>query len=142
FDSITSISHWHGFNKEVMMTLAIIAVGAVVYWYRTYYKKVYILFPKAFSFDALYHRMFPFADRISKQITNSYMTGMLNHYFLYICFFFLFSVGGVFVKNGEFIFSRDGVQKLTAVPGMIAAGIEGGGSGVLLTEPRHAPVET
>lgn len=140
FDSITSISHWHGFNKEVIMTLAIIVLGAVVYWYRTYYKKVYILFPKAFSFDALYHRMLPFADRISKQITNSYMTGMLNHYFLYIFFFFLLIVGGMFVKNGEYIFSFDGDQKLTAFPVMIAAGIAVAGFGIMLAKSRLTAV--
>src|SRR5699024_5273132 len=110
-------------NKEVMMTLAIIAVGAVVYWYRTYYKKVYMLFPKAFSFDALYHRMLPFADRISKQITNSYMTGMLNHYFFYIFFYFCFIVGAMFVTYGQCIFILGGDQKLTAFLVMIAAGI-------------------
>src|SRR5699024_12740932 len=98
----------------------------------TYYKTFYILFTKASSFDALYHRMLPFSDRISKQIINSHMTGMLNHYFSYIFFFFLFIVGGMFVKNGEFIFSLDGDQKLTAFPVMIAAGIAVAGFGIML----------
>src|SRR5699024_9946598 len=98
------------------------------------------LFPKAFSFDASYHRMLPFADRISKQITNSYMTGMLNHYFLYIFFFFLFIVGGMFLYIGAFIFRFDGVLKITSFFVLIASGIAFSGFRIMLAKSRLTAV--
>lgn len=91
---IGSISHWHGFNKELFMTLGIIIVGSVLYLLRHYVKKVFILFPHELSLDRFYNRSLHYSDHLAHKITDSYMTGYLRHYFSYLFVFIIIIIGG------------------------------------------------
>lgn len=88
------ISAWHGFNTELMMTIAIVIVGVSLYMLYKYWSRVYSFFPKSRSFDALYNNLVLYIEKVTSRITNSYMTGFLRDYFVYIFLFFIFVLGG------------------------------------------------
>jgi len=102
---IGNITYWHGFNTEVKMTLALVILGVILYIFRDYFLKVFILFPKNLSFDNIYSHFIIWIDSVSKSITNLYMTGLLRHYMSYIFIFFSTILGSALFYLGALSFS-------------------------------------
>ncbi len=120
---IGDIQHWHGFGKEVWMTIGIIIFGSLLYWYRTVYKKVYIVFPPGLSLDHLYNWFLDFLDHVAKMITDSYMSGKVRHYFIYIFVVFLLLIGGAFFYLDAFSVSLQEDQSIGGFTWIIAGTI-------------------
>lgn len=91
------ISHWHGFNKELFMTMSLIIIGTFIYMSRHSFKKVFLFFPKELSLDRLYNRTLYYSDRLAHKITSTYMTGYLRDYFTYLFVFVIVMLGGTFI---------------------------------------------
>lgn len=91
-----NIAHWHGFTKELWMTVGIIVFGTVLYFYRKQFKKVFSFFPYEMSIDRFYNRSLYYSEKLAKKVTNLYMTGYLRHYFSYIFIFIVVVIGGTF----------------------------------------------
>lgn len=102
---IGDIALWHGFNTELMMTIGIVVIGIVLFIFREYVRKIFIIFPKSLSFDTLYNNTIANVDIFAKKITNFYMTGYLKHYFAYIFLFFSVVLGGALLYLDAFSFS-------------------------------------
>src|SRR5699024_12639161 len=88
----------------------IIFIGVILFVFRQYVRKVFILFPRVLSFDTLYNNTLEYMDYFAKKITNFYMTGFLKHYFMYIFLFFIFILGGTFMYFDVFAFSLQNNQ--------------------------------
>jgi len=122
-ESIGDIVLWHGFNTELMMTIGVVLLGSVLYFLRNYFRSALNLFPKSISFNSLYHLLLNTSDRISKAITDVYMTGYLRDYFTYIFIFFILLLGGSLYSLDAFQFSIKNDQALGPFEWLLAATI-------------------
>src|SRR5690625_2277244 len=99
-----SITAWHGFNTELLMTIAIVLVGGSLYLTLRHWRGVYRLFPETRSFDAVYNRSLSGMEKGSAKLTKLYMTGFLRDYLVYIYLFLVAVTGAVFIYTGAFSF--------------------------------------
>jgi len=95
-NEIGTISYWHGWNTELFMTLGIIIVGTLLFFWRHQIKKIFVLLPYELSLDRLYNRTLHYGDRLAHKITDLYMTGYLRDYFTYLFVFVIVLLGGTF----------------------------------------------
>ena len=133
---IGNIVWWHGVNKELMMTIGVVIFGIIVYILRSYFKKVFILFPKSLSLDALYHFILDSVDIIAKKITNLYMTGYLKNYLSYIFVFFVILLGGALYFLDAFFFSMEADKAIHPFEWILAGTIIVAGVTILLAKSR------
>ena len=133
---IGDIALWHGFNTELMMTIGIVIIGTLLYIFRDYFKKIYVLFPRSISFNGLYNFLLDFTDRLSNKITNLYMTGYLRHYMMYIFVFFVILLGGTFIYLDAFQFSLENDQSIDTFSFLLATSIIVAAIAVLLAKSR------
>ncbi|MGM7634086.1 Na+/H+ antiporter subunit A [Bacillus sp. Hm123] len=87
------ISHWHGFNTELMMTIGVVALGAIMYMTLNKWSKVYQIFPNKVTLNALYDTSLYAAERGSYTLTKSVMTGYIRTYLVYVFVFFIGILG-------------------------------------------------
>ncbi|TQR21578.1 Na+/H+ antiporter subunit A [Psychrobacillus vulpis] len=97
-----SIYAWHGFNAELMMTIGVIVIGALLYNQLKKWKPVYGLFSQKYTFNMLYNSMLSSTEKGSTIVTKGYMTGFLRDYLVYIFVFFIVTVGGFLFYSGAF----------------------------------------
>ncbi|WP_128656943.1 Na+/H+ antiporter subunit A [Paenibacillus sp. 598K] len=125
------ISFWHGFNTELKMTLGVIALGVVLFLTKRYWMRIYGYLPGNLSFSKIYDFLLKGSQRFSRAITDTYMTGSLRHYMIYI-FAFLVLVGGYFLlrinpfeRHGNIVFAEITVYEaiLTGVLILAAAAV-------------------
>lgn len=95
------ISVWHGFNLELWMTIGVIGIGLLLFLSIKKWIKLYALTPKKFTMNGLYQYIDQGLTPFSKKITNSYMTGYLRDYLIYILGFMILLVGGSFILSGN-----------------------------------------
>lgn len=100
-----TISQWHGFNLPLSMTIGVIVFGALLYKFYKSWRWIYTITPDNWSFNALYDFTLSRGVKVSRKITNTYMTGDLRHYLLYIFVFFFLLVAGSFVMLGAYDFT-------------------------------------
>ena len=139
-DMIADIALWHGFNTELMMTIGIIIVGTLLYIFRDYFKKIFILFPRTISFNAIYHFLLDFTDRMSNTITNFYMTGYLRHYMMYIFVFFTILLGGTMIYLDAFEFTLRGDQPLGVFSSLLAFSIVVAAIAIIFVKSRLSAI--
>ena len=135
-DLIGDIALWHGFNTELMMTIGIVIIGIILFIFREYVRKIFILFPRSLSFDTLYNNTIVKIDIFAKKITNFYMTGYLKHYFAYIFLFFSLVLGGALLYLDAFSFSLAGDQPVDIFMWIIAILIIVTGIVILFSKSR------
>ncbi|SDN44281.1 multisubunit sodium/proton antiporter, MrpA subunit [Psychrobacillus sp. OK028] len=99
------ISAWHGVKPELLMTIGVIIIGALLYKYLKLWKPfVYGFFPSIFTFNSLYNNLLASSVRNSNIVTNRYMNGLLRHYLVYIFVFFIVTVGSYLLYSRAFSF--------------------------------------
>lgn len=97
------IQAWHGWTSpELWMTVGVVIVGLILYRTFDHWKKFYGIIPKRLHLNSIYESVISFSEAFSKRLTNSYMTGHLTHYFVYIYVFFIAIVAGYFVYEDVF----------------------------------------
>ncbi|MFC0299711.1 Na+/H+ antiporter subunit A [Virgibacillus soli] len=101
-DLLFPISIWHGWNTEIFMTIGIVIIGSFLYKTFRYWSGIYRLFPTSLSLDALYHVTLSRLETGSKKVTNTYMTGHLRDYLVYIYLFFVMMSAWVIYETGAF----------------------------------------
>lgn len=106
---VPHITAWHGFNGAIMMTIGVIVVGALLYFFLRYWRGVYSLAPMRWNLDSMYNGLLTQAEKASSFLTRTYMTGYLRDYLAYIFVFFILTVGGGLLWTGGFSidFSND-----------------------------------
>lgn len=102
------IHAWHGINGEILMTVAVIFIGTLLFRLLGKWKSIYYLYPSKWSLNELYTNIISGSEWLGNKVTNIYMTGSLRHYSIYIYSFFIVSVGIFFFYSGAFSFSAEG----------------------------------
>ncbi|AZU60689.1 Na+/H+ antiporter subunit A [Neobacillus mesonae] len=103
------ISAWHGWNKEVFMTIGVIACGSLLYRSLKKWSPVYQLYPKRFTLNHAYNLVLQGMEDLSLKITKRYMTGFVRDYLVYIFFTIILVLGGALWLLGgtSFNFSKN-----------------------------------
>lgn len=117
FDSLDflgqTVSIWHGFNTELLMTIGIVILGLLLYLTLRHWKKIYNLFPNRWTLDRLYNATLTGMENRSGKVTSVYMTGFLRHYLIYIYLFFVTVTLGVMFYTGAFSFDMSDDTPIT-----------------------------
>ena len=103
-DLTPNISAWHGINPELLMTIGVILIGAILFRFLKLWKPIYGLFSSRFTFNGLYNNLLASSVSKSNIVTNRYMNGLLRHYLIYIFVFFIVTVGGYLFYSKAFSF--------------------------------------
>src|SRR5699024_4521238 len=98
--------------------------------------KVYIVFPRALSFDALYNNTLDKLDIYANKITNFYMTGYLRDYIAFIFSFFTVLLLGVFFYVDAFAFSIEGDATINIFAWILVGSIIIAGMTILFASSR------
>ena len=103
------IHAWHGINAELLMTLGVIIIGAILFKTLKSWKPLYRIFSQKYTFNTYYNRLIEMSENGSARLTNRYMTGNLTHYFIYIYVFFVALIAGYFIWSDAiaFDFAKD-----------------------------------
>lgn len=105
-ESLTpKIYAWHGIKPELLMTIGVILVGAILYYRLKSWKPIYSLFSQKYTFNTFYNRLLADSEISSTLTTKSYMTGFLRDYLVYIYLFFIVTSGGFLLFSSAFSFS-------------------------------------
>ncbi|MEH7652116.1 Na+/H+ antiporter subunit A [Bacillus safensis] len=101
------IEAWHGFQPELYMTIGIVVLGTIGYLTLSKWRPMYNIFKEKWSFNALYDRSLIGLEKGSYRLTNSYMTGFLRDYLVYVFGFMIIVIGGVMFYQQAFSFKTD-----------------------------------
>ncbi|WP_308216567.1 Na+/H+ antiporter subunit A [Pseudalkalibacillus decolorationis] len=108
------IAFWHGeINTPLLMSLAVVVLGTLLYLTRKKWSHVYRLLPGVLSANKAYDAVYEGHLRLSRKTTNMYMTGSLRHYVLYILLFLVASGGITLVVTDGFAFSTSDVAPIS-----------------------------
>jgi multicomponent Na+:H+ antiporter subunit A len=105
--STLHISHWHGWTIELGMTIGVIVLGTMLYKTFPRWKSLYQKFPKRLSLNHLYDRTVDGMERGSYTLTESYMTGYIRTYFMYILSAFIALLAFSILVKGKWHISTD-----------------------------------
>ncbi|WP_179151982.1 Na+/H+ antiporter subunit A [Oceanobacillus senegalensis] len=130
------INQWHGFNTELMLTIGVIILGTLLYISLRHWKKIYRLLPEKWSFNTLYGNVLEKTESISNAVTNSYMTGYLRDYMVYIYLFFIIAVGGTLFRTQSFLFNIEGNSEITGFELLITLAMMIAAVAILLAKSR------
>ena len=134
------IEQWHGFNTELWMTIGIIITGIVLYLLLKYWKGIFRLFPRRFSFNRLYDNALLFVENRTTNITNMYMTGYLRDYLTYIFLFFIGAAGITLIYTGAFTFDVSNDVPVSMFELIMVVIMLGAGISILFVKSRLAAV--
>lgn len=98
------VTFWHGFTKELWMTIGVILLGTFMYVYIRKWYRLYDYYPERIALNYLYNLSLEGSERFSRKLTNAYMTGFIRDYLVYIFAFIIFVVGGALVIFGDVTF--------------------------------------
>ncbi|MCY7568143.1 Na+/H+ antiporter subunit A [Bacillus safensis] len=101
------IEAWHGFQPELYMTIGVVVLGTIGYLTLSKWRPMYNIFKEKWSFNALYDRSLIGSEKGSYRLTNSYMTGFLRDYLVYVFGFMIIVIGGVMFYQQAFSFQTD-----------------------------------
>ncbi|WP_144472269.1 Na+/H+ antiporter subunit A [Bacillus safensis] len=101
------IEAWHGFQPELYMTIGVVVLGTIGYLTLSKWRPMYNIFKEKWSFNALYDRSLIGLEKGSYRLTNSYMTGFLRDYLVYVFGFMIIVIGGVMFYQQAFSFKTD-----------------------------------
>ncbi len=74
------ISFWHGFIPPLYMSLAVVAIGTLLYVFKSKWERIYSVMPGKFSFNRIYDWAVNQLESASSRITSSYMNGSMRLY--------------------------------------------------------------
>jgi multicomponent Na+:H+ antiporter subunit A len=131
------ITAWHGFNTEIKMTLGVIVFGTLLFIFLRHWKGLYDwILPEKLSFNALYGNGLELMEKVSKNITNSYMTGHLRDYMVYIYVFFIIAVGGTLLNTKSYLFDLKQYSSISEFEWLITIGMIIAAIAMLLAKSR------
>lgn len=94
---IEPVRHWHGLSPELLMTIAIVLIGTLLYRTLPRWGRIYDYLPRKWTLNAGFDKSLLGLEKLSGRLTRSYMTGYIRHYFMYIFGFMILLVGGSLV---------------------------------------------
>ncbi|WP_174615730.1 Na+/H+ antiporter subunit A [Virgibacillus ihumii] len=130
------ITPWHGFNTELFMTIGVVSAGLLLYLTLRYWKGIYRLFPEKWTFNVLFRYVLDQLEIKSRVVTDSYMTGFLRDYFVYIFLFFSILIGGALIYTGAFDFEVSGNAPISVYEWILAVVMMVAGISILFAKSR------
>ncbi|MFJ5964731.1 Na+/H+ antiporter subunit A [Bacillus sp. NPDC093026] len=102
---VVKIEAWHGFQPELYMTIGVVVLGTISYLTLSKWRPMYNVFKAKWSFNSIYDRSLTGLEKGSYRLTNSYMTGFLRDYLVYVFGFMIIVLGSVMVYQQAFSFN-------------------------------------
>ncbi|CAM3798875.1 Na+/H+ antiporter subunit A [Marinicrinis lubricantis] len=86
---LVHISHWHGWQTEIFMTIGVIVFGTLLFLSLRYLQRIYRWIPEKLSLNLLYDKGLSAVDQGSNRLTRFYMRGSVRQYLIYIFAFMI-----------------------------------------------------
>uniref|UniRef100_UPI00403F23C6 Na+/H+ antiporter subunit A n=1 Tax=Paenibacillus sp. FSL K6-2441 TaxID=2954679 RepID=UPI00403F23C6 len=83
------ISAWHGPNLELLMTVGVILFGLLLFRTAKRWVPAIRSFPQRLTLNHWFNQGLDGTEKLSRSLTNRYMTGSLRHYLIYTFSFFV-----------------------------------------------------
>ncbi|MDM5199796.1 Na+/H+ antiporter subunit A [Fictibacillus enclensis] len=99
------VAFWHGIKLPLIMSLIVVAAGALLSLFKRYWENIYLYLPGKLSADKAYQALLNSLLRGAKKTTSSYMTGSLSLYLAIIVLFLVCVTAGMMAATGGFAFS-------------------------------------
>ncbi|WP_210617940.1 Na+/H+ antiporter subunit A [Mammaliicoccus lentus] len=101
------ISYWHGITPALIGTIIVFVVGFLLFKNVQKWVGVYDIQPEYLTFNYYYDRGIQLSSYISNKITQSYMTGFVRSYLIYIfAFFIIITALTLFTHPVSFVFDN------------------------------------
>ncbi|MBF0841829.1 MULTISPECIES: Na+/H+ antiporter subunit A [Mammaliicoccus] len=101
------ISYWHGITPALIGTIIVFVVGFLLFKNVQKWLGVYDIQPEYLTFNYYYDRGIQLSSYISNKITQSYMTGFVRSYLMYIfAFFIIITALTLFTHPVSFVFDN------------------------------------
>ncbi|WP_428908877.1 Na+/H+ antiporter subunit A [Niallia sp. Krafla_26] len=92
-DPNIKISAWHGWwTPELMMTLGVIIIGSLMYYFLHKWIGIYRFYPQSITLNNLYNEGLDKSESFFRKMTNKYMNGSLRSYLIYILVFIVITL--------------------------------------------------
>lgn len=107
-----NISFWHGPTPALFMTIGVVLVGILLYITLPKWKKIYGTLPKQFTLNHMYDNGLVRTEAGSNKATNSYMTGSIRTYMVYIFIALIGILSFSILKKDAFIIDTSNVAPI------------------------------
>lgn len=97
---LVSISMWHGWTPELLMTIGVALTGTLVYFAHRRLRVLREPLLGRVSLNNAYDGGLLLLHEGSRRWTNRYMTGSIRHYLIYVFVFFLAATGWALLRAG------------------------------------------
>ena len=95
-----TISAWHGFSTEFMLTLIIFLVGGLLFLSLKKWEHIYSKLPENTTLNHLYDQLMIASETGTNRISRAVMTGYLRSYLIYmLAFMFVIVLSTLFLKQ-------------------------------------------
>lgn len=118
-----SIYFWHGWTTELWMTIAVVAVGIVVYLLYSRLKLAEREWRSIYTLSFVYDGTLRLLERGSSLLTRFYMTGSMRHYLMYIFGFLIVAVGGALIYSEGVVLGMDAYAPISFFEGLSVAAL-------------------
>ncbi|MDW7673122.1 MAG: Na+/H+ antiporter subunit A [Bacillota bacterium] len=134
------ITLWHGFNLPLVMSMAVVVFGGLLYWQLGKTKQILALVPARPSSNAVYDWTIVNMVKGAKKITDWQMTGYLRDYILFIMSFTVLVAGGTIYLRQGFSFNMVNLAPIAIYEAIIAVLIVAAAITVVLSKSRLAAI--
>ncbi|QQK79121.1 Na+/H+ antiporter subunit A [Salicibibacter cibi] len=134
------IEAWHGFEPELFMTIALVALGIILYLTLKKWIGLYNHMPRVLTITNAYNSGLKGMESISRKITNAHMTGFSRDYLRYIFLIFVLVVGASLFLLDGFSFDTGNVAHINMFEIILSLVLVGATAMVVFTRSRLAAV--
>ena len=106
------ISHWHGFNIELWMTIGVILLGIILFITMNKWSKSAFYKGERDAFNNVYDTGYDGLIKGAQFVTKLQMTGRLRDYFIFMCTFILLIIGYTMFKYDAFAINTTNVSPI------------------------------
>ncbi|TWI56364.1 Na+/H+ antiporter subunit A [Halalkalibacter nanhaiisediminis] len=106
------ISHWHGFNLELLMTIGVVLFGTLIYLMMNKWSKTAFYLKERDPLNWFYDNGLDGVIKGSQVVTRMQMTGLLRDYFVYMCVFMILLLGYTMFRYDAFAIDTSNVTPI------------------------------
>jgi multicomponent Na+:H+ antiporter subunit A len=134
------ISFWHGFKPELFMTLGVIAFGVVLFKTLPKWNGVYRVFPENLSLNSLYDQLLLGIEKLSSQLTRTFMNGSIRTYLVYIFTFFIVILATTLAVKNAFKFDTSNISSIGFYEVLLAIAVVIASISILFAKSRMTSI--
>lgn len=102
------VALWGGPTMELLMTIGVILIGALLFWQLPRWEGLYGRLPRWMALNAWYDGGLRGLEKMSTRLTRTYMTGSLRDYLSYMLGFMIAVIGYLLVRTNSLSFIGQG----------------------------------